>query len=273
MLGWGVFGAAMTAAALGGVMVRHRARRAAIYRELAAGRRKLASDAGPMLALAGTSQEEAAAFEQERIAVVEGALTAGTYARLKDEALANRGRIERSYVPLHKQGGTVAYEAMHRHAPGCLALYHSGALRRWLSGRIGAEVWPTADHDQSSCSLLCYTKAGDHIDWHYDHNFYRGRHFTVLTCLVNESASGGLSHGLVRYRDLRSVEHTIELGPSTLVVLEGARIRHKVTELAPQELRVVLSMTFGTDPRVAPGRELIRRIKDTAFYGARALWD
>ena len=44
---------------------------------------------------------------------------------------------------------------------------------------------PTPLHDQSSCSVLVYEKPGDHIGWHYDHNFYKGRHFTVLIPIVN----------------------------------------------------------------------------------------
>jgi hypothetical protein len=32
-------------------------------------------------------------------------------------------------------------------------------------------------------------------------------------------------------------------------------------------------MTFCTDPRIHPLKELARRIKDTAYYGPRALID
>lgn len=274
MLGWVSLGAGMAATAVGGVIAaRHRVRRMRIYRELAARRQGLGLDATPLLAVATSSISETAAFAQERIATVQDVLRPETLARLREEALANRDHIERSYIPLHKQGGTVAYEALHHHALDCLALYHSTALRHWLSECIGAAVWPTADHDQSSCSLLYYIEPGDHIGWHYDHNFYRGRHYTVLICLVNESTQGKGSSSALNYRDLQGGEHTLEIAPNILVVFEGARIHHQVTELGPGELRVMLSMTFATDPRVALGQELLRRIKDTAFYGVRALWD
>ena len=61
---------------------------------------------------------------------------------------------------------------------GCLGLYHSPDLIEWVSAIVGFKVQPTPDRDQSSLSVLCYKDAGDHINWHYDHNFYRGRHFT-----------------------------------------------------------------------------------------------
>jgi hypothetical protein len=35
----------------------------------------------------------------------------------------------------------------------------------------------------------------------------------------------------------------------------------------------MLSMTFCTDPRIHPVKELARRVKDTAYYGPRALID
>jgi hypothetical protein len=207
------------------------------------------------------------------LARVPAVLTGAGIERLAAEALANRSRVERSYIPTHKQGGTVSYENIHRHAPLALGVFHSPAFRNWLSGIVGAAVVPTADHDQSSCSLLVYTESGDHIDWHYDHNFYRGRHFTVLICLINQGADGGRSASNLLWRDPSGGEHRADLGPGDLVVFEGARIRHKVTPLADGDLRVMLSMTFATDPRIAPSRELVRRVKDTAFYGIRALWD
>jgi hypothetical protein len=39
------------------------------------------------------------------------------------------------------------------------------------------------------------------------------------------------------------------------------------------DLRVVLSMTFNTERRISRLGELARRIKDTAFYGLRVLWE
>jgi len=46
-----------------------------------------------------------------------------------------------------------------------------------------------------------------------------------------------------------------------------------VTPTAAGDLRLVLSMTYCADPRISRSFELARRIKDTAYYGIRALWD
>jgi hypothetical protein len=117
---------------------------------------------------------------------------------------------------------------------------------------------------------LFYERPGDHIGWHYDHNFYKGRHFTVLLSIINRGA-GGLSAARLMAR-LGKTEQAIATPPNTLVVFEGARVRHKVTPLNDGERRVVLSMTFCTDSRHSLIQEGLRRVKDIAFFGPRALW-
>src|SRR5262249_10051407 len=103
---------------------------------------------------------------------------------------------------------------------------------RLISGIVRVDVEPTPLHDQSSCSLLYYEKPGDHIGWHYDHNFYRGRHFTVLIPLVNRgNGAGGLSAAcLMAKQSGRDV--VIPTPPNVLIVFEGAKLRHKVTPIA-----------------------------------------
>jgi len=226
----------------------------------------------PQFAVATDVVRWQAQFEMARIVQVAGFLTKQALGRLQAEATAYRAKAERSYIPGHKKGGALSYEAVHRFAPACLALYHSAVLRHWLSGVVGEAVRPTADHDQSSCSLLYYDQTGDHIGWHYDLNFYRGRHFTVLLSLLNRAPGGGLSHGCLqrRHRDKVDVVNTEE---NSLVVFEGAEVLHRATAVGKNELRVILSMTFCTDPGVGRLRELARRIKDTAYYGPRVLFD
>ena len=67
-------------------------------------------------------------------------------------------------------------------------------------------------------------------------------------------------------------ERVIPTPPNTLVVFEGARVLHRVTTLAEGERRIVLSMTYCSDPRNSRLQEAARRIKDTAYFGLRALW-
>ena len=208
---------------------------------------------------------------RQRIAVAPEPLPAPAFDRLCEAALRQR-RTERSYFPAHKQGGTIAYEDLHRVAPEIIAFYQSDYLRQLCSAVIGEPVLSTPIHDQSSCSLLFYDRPRDHIGWHYDYNFYNGRHFTVLLPLVNRHLEHDRlsSAQLVIRQDGQEV--MIPTPPNTLIVFEGARVFHKVTRLAENELRVILSMTFCTRPQTSFLKGMLRRFKDIAYFGVRALW-
>ena len=180
--------------------------------------------------------------------------------------------VERSYVPTHKKGGTIAYATVIERAPAVTRLYHSEELRRYISRVVGVEVHPTPLHDQSSLSILIYDRPGDHIDWHYDHNFYLGRHFTVLLPVVNSGhRADGLSHAQLSTK-LAGQDVKLATPPNMLVVFEGAKVLHKASPIETGERRVVISMTFCTDSRATFAQAITRRVKDMAFFGVRALW-
>jgi hypothetical protein len=207
----------------------------------------------------------------DRLAVLPNLLAPEQLARIALE-IERLSSSERSYVPAHKKGGTIAYETLCAEAPAVVALYSSPRLHALLSRIVGVEVRPTPLNDQSSCSVLLYERPGDHIGWHYDHNFYKGRHFTVLLPIVNRNAAGdGLSAARLSAR-IGSEDREIPTPPNKLVVFEGARVLHKASPIAEGERRVVLSMTFATDPSSTIVQGVTRRIKDTAFFGLRALW-
>lgn len=209
-------------------------------------------------------------FEQH-FATIPDFLPADRFEELRQEA-ERLASPERSYVPAHKKGGTIAYETLIQRAPAIVGFYHSEAMQRFVSRIVGVPVRPTPLHDQSSLSVLIYDRPGDHIGWHYDHNFYRGRHFTLLLPVVNAgSAPSGLSHARLAAR-LYDRETPVGTPPNTLVLFEGARVLHKVSPIIEGERRIVISMTYCADPRASLAQSLARRLKDTAFYGIRALW-
>ncbi len=211
-------------------------------------------------------------FTRERLVRIDNFLTPECLRLLRSEAEDNIPRMVPSYIPTHKKGRTLSYENIHRFAHGCLGLYHSPELRNWVAEITRLDVVPTPDRDQSSLSVLCYKEAGDHINWHYDHNFYKGRHFTVLLSLANESQAGALSQSQLMKRTHQGDE-IIDTSPNVLVVFEGAKVLHRASPTAEGDLRIMLSMTYCADSRTSWLKEIARRVKDTAFYGVRALWD
>ncbi|MEK6258093.1 MAG: 2OG-Fe(II) oxygenase [Planctomycetota bacterium] len=263
----------IVAAVLLTVLIRHRRHRTRTLAALAAERSDLLQHHPVVIASTADPQELANAFVGDPILRVGAFLHPAALRSLRAEAESNIPRMTRTYIPTHKKGCTLSYENIHRHAHGCLGFYHSPEVQRWVSTVLGMPVQPTPDQDQSSLSVLCYNEAGDHIHWHYDHNFYRGRHFTVLLSLANEAASGGVSQSTLNRKLPGGDEQAFDTSANSLVVFEGSRVLHRASPTAEGDLRIMLSMTFCTDPHTYWLKEFARRLKDTAFYGIRALWD
>lgn len=209
-------------------------------------------------------------FADSHLATQDDVLDATTFAAVS-RAIEGLIATERNYLPVHKKGGTVAYSTLREKAPLVTDLYQGSVIRGIAEAITGLRLEPTPLHDESSCSILFYERPGDHIGWHYDHNFYRGRHFTLLIPVVNQARDGGLSAArlLVR-RGGEDIE--VATPPNRLILFEGACVLHKVTPIGEGERRVVWSMTYCTDPRNSILQDLARRVKDTAFFGPRALW-
>ena len=252
-------------------LVRHRAHRRSHLSRLAGQRPELIRDTTIQIA-ATDPQAAAEEFAQHRLARVENFVTPECLKTLREEAEAHIPDMKRTFIPTHKKGATLSYEKIHTLAPHCLAFYHSPQVQEWISAITGSPVEPTPDQDQSSLSILCYHEPGDHINWHYDHNFYRGRHFTVLLSLVNQGPDG-VSRGTLQRQTPSGGEQNFDTSPNVLIVFEGAKVRHRATPVGENERRVILSMTYSADPRISRFKEFIRRCKDTAFFGLRALWD
>ena len=94
----------------------------------------------------------------------------------------------------------------------------------------------------------------------------------MLIPLVNQGKEReGLSAArLIAKQNGRDI--VIPTPPNTLIVFEGAKVRHKVTPIGEGERRVVWSMTYCADPRNSAWQGVKRRIKYTAIFGLRALW-
>ncbi len=241
------------------------------YRQLHLRQRKVVQQHESQLKFPPRDQVELPSFS-DYFTYIPNFLPDETFAHLKSEILQHL-KMERTYLPAHKQGGTVAYEDLHYLAPKVVAFFNSTYLRNLFSDIIGEAVEPTPIHDQSSCSLLFYTQPGDHINWHYDHNFYDGRHFTVLLPIVNEhNHNPAITSSAQLMIKQNGQEKIIPCTPNNLVIFEGAKTLHKVTRLGPDETRIMLSMTYSTTPSASPVKAIARRVKDTAFFGLRALW-
>jgi hypothetical protein len=69
-----------------------------------------------------------------------------------------------------------------------------------------------------------------------------------------------------------NTETVVPTPPNSLVLFEGARVRHGVTRLAQGECRIIMSMTYCANPSATRTQTVQRRFKDIAYFGLRALW-
>lgn len=183
------------------------------------------------------------------------------------------GSVNRNYLPGHKQGGSVSRHAIDQHAPVIADLYRSKALRQWLNDLTGEDLQLSPADDPHAYALYFYTRAGDHIGWHYDTSYYAGRRYTLLLGVVDDS-SCRLDYELhTREKGATVVPGSIKIAPGGLVVFDGDCLRHRITPSAEGETRVSLTFEYVTDPRMSPWWRLISNMKDAfAYFGFRQVF-
>ena len=204
---------------------------------------------------------------------VEDFLPADITAQLIGAAAAVKDSVNRNYLPGHKQGGSVSRHAIDRHAQAIAELYRSPALRRWLDNLTGENLQLSPPDDPHAYALYFYTRAGDHIGWHYDTSYYAGRRYTLLLGLIDDS-SCRLDYELHTRAKGAAVESgSIQIPPGGLVVFDGDALRHRISPSREGETRVSLTFEYVTDPRMHPWWRLISNMKDAfAYFGFRQVF-
>jgi alkylated DNA repair dioxygenase AlkB len=187
-----------------------------------------------------------------------------------------RKNIFRNYVPGHKQGGSVSYYAIWNElheSSAIVALYRSPSLRRFLSHIVKEELLLCPESDPHACALYYYTQRGDHIGYHYDRSYYKGKRYTVLMGLIERSEQCRLVAHLRKPGTKEDVsEQAIPLDPGSLVIFNGDNLWHAVTPLGPREERIILTMQYVTDQEMGPFHRAFSNLKDVfAYFGPAAL--
>lgn len=194
-------------------------------------------------------------------------------AQLADRARSLMPAVNRNYLPGHKQGGSVSRYTIDRLAPEIAELYRSRALIGWLEAITGDRLQPAPDDDPHAYALYYYTRAGDHIGWHYDTSYYEGRRYTLLIGVLDDS-SCRLEYELhTRTAGAQTVAGSIQYPPGAIVLFDGDTLRHRITPSKAGEMRVSLTFEYVTDARMRPWRRFISNMKDAiAYFGFRQVF-
>ena len=200
-------------------------------------------------------------------------LPADATQQLIDAANALLPEVNRNYLPGHKAGGSVSRHTIDRLAPYIAELYRSPQLIAWLEKITGDRLQLSPEDDPHAYALYYYTRAGDHIGWHYDTSYYDGRRYTVLLGVIDES-SCKLDYEL-HTKDPNKADEpgSVQYPPGALIVFDGDKLRHRVTPSLEGEVRVSLTLEYVTNPNMRPWRRFISNMKDAiAYFGFRQVF-
>ncbi|WP_150560538.1 HalD/BesD family halogenase [Pandoraea bronchicola] len=181
--------------------------------------------------------------------------------------------VNRNYLPGHKQGGSVSRHTLDELAPFVAELYRSPALMRFLERLAGEKLLPSPQDDPHAYALYYYTRPGDHIGWHYDTSYYKGRRYTLLLGVVDQS-SCKLEYRLhTRNPGVPQVDGAVAYPPGALVFFDGDKLHHRITPLGDNEERISLTFEYVTDPRMGTWQRFISNMKDAiAYFGFRQVF-
>lgn len=185
-----------------------------------------------------------------------------------------RGSVHRNYVPGQKKGGAVGRRTLDRLAPLFGDVYASRTLWRFLERLTGETLHPCGPKDQHTYALYFYTEPGDHIGWHYDTSFYKGRRFTMLLCLAGNDSTKLECELYSRDKERENERVAFALEPGTMVIFDGDRLWHRATAMQEGDSeRILITMELVTDPTISRFQQLISDVKDAwAYFGFREVF-
>jgi hypothetical protein len=194
-------------------------------------------------------------------------------AELVAAVAAVKESVNRNYLPGHKQGGSVSRYTLDELTPFVGDLYRSPALIEWLGQLAGERLQVSPPNDPHAYALYFYTRPGDHIGWHYDTSYYTGRRYTLLIGVIDES-SCRLDYELhTREEGASVVSGSVQIPPGGLVFFDGDKLRHRISPLGENEVRVSLTFEYVTNPKMHLGWRVISNMKDAfGYFGFRQVF-
>jgi len=212
-------------------------------------------------------------YEQDEFIVLENLVPREIIEQWSNELEQLKPRIHRNFIPKHKKGGSVDFNTVAQFGPTITAVYHSPAFQKALCQIADAPMNECPDSDLHRCALYAYTEAGDHIGFHYDTSYYKGRRWTVLIGFVDESSSKLVCHLHTRNKGREVEKLELKVGPGTVVLFNGDKLWHSVTPIAENEHRYIVSMQYVTNGDMNPFMRFVSNMKDgIAYFGLKSVF-
>jgi hypothetical protein len=161
----------------------------------------------------------------------------------------------------NKKGITISTGNIVKYAPNLINFYQND-LCKLVSKQLKLNLFPTDLDMPTSCVLLIYENEGDWINWHYDHNYYDGRFFTLLIPITNN-----LTCTEFQFKNDNDETKSINLTNNNSICFEGNYLYHRASKLCKNEKRVVLSCQYTTNNNINFFNKMRLNMKDFAYTG------
>ena len=161
----------------------------------------------------------------------------------------------------NKSGITISTQNIQKLSPN-LIKYYQYDLCDIITKKLDLKLYPSDLRFPTSCAILIYEKEGDWINWHYDHNYYNGRFFTVLIPITNE-----ITCTEFQLLDDNGKTKSINLTNGNCICFEGNYLYHSASKLCDGQRRVILSCQYVTDNNMNLLNKMRINIKDFAYTG------
>jgi hypothetical protein len=178
----------------------------------------------------------------------------------------DRGRPTRSRVPWVRAAQHLGWRTLQRIAPISVAIYRSPVFLDWMTALVGRPMLLKDDADDHACATYEYDRQGDGMQFHYDTcGCDEGASYSQLLSLHDTSTQRLVVD--LHKKDSKPVERRVlQTLPGTLVVFCGSKVWHGVTPLGRNERRIILSMSYASDPTMRPWNRLFELVKDAVLY-------
>jgi hypothetical protein len=162
----------------------------------------------------------------------------------------------------NKSGTTISTNNINIYSPS-LIKYYQNELCNLVSKQLNLKLYPTSLSLPTTCAILIYDKEGDWINWHYDHNYYNGRFFTVLIPITNNTTCTQFQF----MKDNGEIKN-INISNNNSVCFEGNFLYHRATKLCKDQKRIILSCQYVTDNSMSFLNKIRIKLKDFAYTGS-----
>ena len=248
--------------------------RAPVPRAAAPSAREIDATLNARLRELKTAQLHESFGEQGSFLYLEDFLPRDYTERLIDAVHAVTPAVNRNYLPGHKQGGSVSRHAIDRLAPFIAELYRSQALVKWLEAISGRHAAALARRRSACLRALFLHPSGRPHRLALRHVLLRrpplhaaarrDRRFVLPSRLRTAHA---------QRRGAATQPGSVQYPPGGLVFFDGDKLRHRITPLGANEMRVSLTFEYVTNPNMRPWWRFISNMKDAiAYFGFRQVF-